>query len=351
MKALRLTEWKSEPELVDVEEPSPGRGEVVIRVGGAGACHSDIHLMEDFEGDTLPWGPPFTLGHENAGWVHELGDGVTGLEVGEAVAVYGPWGCGRCARCRVGFETYCENPTAAPVPGGGGGLGLDGGMAELMLIPDARFLVPLPESLDPVHAAPLTDAALTPYHAIRRSLGKLVPGSTAVVIGVGGLGHMAVQILHAMTATRIIAVDQRQSALDLASEHGADLTFMSSPETAGEIREATPGGRGADVILDCVGSDSTLALGAAAARMMGDLTIVGIGGGTLPVAFFSIPYEVNVQTTYWGSRPELVEVLDMGARGLIQSNVSTFPLDRAPEAYDALKAGEVDGRAVIVPSG
>lgn len=108
----------------------------------------------------------FTLGHENAGWVHALGTGVTGLEVGQPVAVYGPWGCGRCARCRLGIETYCDNPAAAPIPGGGGGLGLDGGMAEFMLIPDARFLVPLPEGLDPVTAAPLTDAALTPYHAV-----------------------------------------------------------------------------------------------------------------------------------------------------------------------------------------
>lgn len=162
MKAVRLLDWKSEPELVEVPEPKPGPGQVVIAVGGAGACHSDLHLMEDFEEGMLPWGPPFTLGHENAGWVHTLGEGVTALEVGQAVAVYGAWGCGNCVRCRAGFETYCENLEMAPVPGGGGGLGLDGGMAEYMLVPDVRQLVPLPEGLDPIHAAPLTDAGLTP---------------------------------------------------------------------------------------------------------------------------------------------------------------------------------------------
>ena len=132
MLALRLTKWKSEPELIEVPEPEPGPGQVVIRIGGAGACHSDLHLMRDFEGEQLPWGPPFTLGHENAGWVHRLGEGVTGLEVGLPVAVHGSWGCGTCERCRLGIDIYCENPAAAPVPSGGGGLGLDGGMAEFL---------------------------------------------------------------------------------------------------------------------------------------------------------------------------------------------------------------------------
>src|SRR5215207_2250731 len=193
MRALRLLEWKSEPELVDIDEPEPGPGQVVVKVGAAGACHSDLHLMHDFDAGALPWGPPFTLGHENAGWVHALGAGVASVEVGQPVAVYGPWGCGRCERCRLGAENYCENPAAAPVPGGGGGLGLDGGMAEYLLVHDARHLVALPDGLDPVHAAPLTDAGLTPYHAVRRSWPKLAPGTTAVVIGVGGLGHVGVQ--------------------------------------------------------------------------------------------------------------------------------------------------------------
>jgi propanol-preferring alcohol dehydrogenase len=221
-------------------------------------------------------------------------------------------------------------------------------MAEYMLIPDARFLIPLPDGLDPVHAAPLTDAGLTPYHAIRRSLPKLIPGSTALVIGVGGLGHMGIQILKATTAATIIAVDQRESALKLALNNGADITFKSGEDTVAKIREAT-GGRGADVVLDFVGADATLAMGAASARSLGDLTIVGIAGGTLPISFFSIPYEVSVQTTYWGTRPELVELLGLAASGRIGSKITTYSLEKAVDAYTDLKAGKIEGRAVIVP--
>ena len=350
MYALRLMSWKSDPVLLEVDEPKPGPGEAVIRIGGAGACHSDLHLMRDFDAGALPWGPPFTLGHENAGWVHELGAGVVGLEVGQPVAVHGPWGCGACSRCLQGVDTYCENVAAAPVPGGGGGLGLDGGMAEYMLVPAAsRHLVALPAGLEPAAAAPLTDAGLTPYHAIRRSWPKLAPGSTAVVVGVGGLGHVAVQILKATTAARIIAVDSRPEALRIAEDEGADATLPPDEHAVAAIREQTDG-RGADVVLDFVGADATMALGAAAARQCGDLTIVGLAGGTLPVSFFGLPYEVSVQTTYWGSRPELVEVLDLAGRGLVRPRMTTFPLDAAVDVYHQLAEGKISGRAVIVPT-
>ncbi len=348
MRALRLLEWKSDPELVEVEEPTPGPGQVVVRIGGAGACHSDLHLMHEFGPGVVPWEPPFTLGHENAGWVHALGQGVTGLDVGEPVAVYGPWGCGTCRRCQLGMENYCENPAAAPVFGGGGGLGLDGGMAELMLVPAARHLVRLPDGLDPVAAAPLTDAGLTPYHAVRRSWPKLGPGSTAVVIGIGGLGHLAVQIVRATTAARVIAVDIREEARSLAAAEGADLTVAPDDDAASEIRAAT-GGRGADVVLDFVGSDATLALGAAVGRMLGDLTVVGIAGGTFGLSFFSVPYEVSVQTVYWGTRPELEDVLDLASRGLLRAAVTTVGLDEAAEAYHRMETGTAVGRQVVVP--
>lgn len=349
MRAVRLMEWKSEPVLVEVDDPVPGTGQVVVRIGGAGVCHSDLHLMHEFGPGLLPWGPPFTLGHENAGWVHALGTGVTGFDIGQPVAVYGPWGCGRCPRCLLGMENYCEQVQDAPVPGGGGGLGLDGGMAELMLVPSARLLVPLPDGLDPVHAAPLTDAGLTPYHAVRRSWSKLVPGSTAVVIGVGGLGHLAVQILKATTAARVVAVDFRPEALTMAADAGADLTVQPDAGAAPVIREST-GGRGADVVLDFVGSDPTIALGAAVSRFMGDVTVVGIAGGTFAFNFFALPYEVSVQTTYWGSRPELVEVLDLAARGLLRPTITTFPLEEAVHAYHLLASGSALGRQVIVPA-
>ena len=349
MRALRLNSWKSDPVLEEVPRPEPGPGEVLVQVGAAGACHSDLHLMHDFEPGVLPWAPPFTIGHENAGWVHTLGAGVAGLEPGQPVAVVGAWGCGTCRHCLDGLETYCERPDRAPVPGGGGGLGLDGGMADYLLVPSARHLVPIPDGLDVAQAAPLTDAGLTPYHAVRRSAAKLGPTSTAVVIGVGGLGHMAVQILRATTAARVVAVDTRESARDLALRYGAELALPPGPDLAQEIRNFTHGS-GADVVIDCVGSDETLAAGAACARQLADLTIVGIAGGTLPVSFFGLPYEVSVQTTYWGNRRELVEVLDLASRGLLTAETSLYTLEDAPLAYQALTHGTVSGRAVVVPN-
>ena len=234
MKALRLLEWKSEPELVEVAKPTPGPGQAVVKVGGAGACHSDLHLMHDFEAGMLPWQLPFTLGHENAGWIDAVGDGVTAVSEGDAVAVYGSWGCGKCSRCQLGVENYCENPAEAPVFSGGGGLGLDGGMAEYLLVPAERNLIRLPDGLEPETAAPLTDAALTPYHAIRRSWSKMTPTSTVVVIGVGGLGHLAVQLVNATTAARVIAVDNRTESLELAKK---SAPTMSSHRT---IRRPRP---------------------------------------------------------------------------------------------------------------
>jgi propanol-preferring alcohol dehydrogenase len=344
MQALQLTAWRHDPELRDVAEPDPGPGEVVVKIGGAGVCHSDLHLLYEFAPGVVPYEPPFTLGHENAGWVHALGAGVTGLEVGQPVAVFGAWGCGHCIRCRRGDENYCVNAATA---GASAGLGRDGGMAPYLLVPSARLVVPLGD-LDPVAAAPLTDAGLTPYHAIRRSLPKLVPGSTAVAIGVGGLGHMGVQLLSALTATRVIAVDQRPAALDLARAHGADLTVTSGPDAAAEIRDAT-GGVGADVVLDFVGVEATMQLGVSIARPLGDLTVVGIGGGAVPFGFFSTPYEVSLQTTYWGSITELMELLDLARRGIVKAEYTEYALADAPQAYEALRAGTLRGRAVVVP--
>ncbi len=347
MRALRLTAWRSEPQLVEVQVPEPGPGEVLIRVGGAGACHSDLHLLHEFEDGTLPYGPPFTLGHENAGWIHAVGAGVEDVSVGQAVAVFGSWSCGRCPRCRIGMENYCEDPAATKAPGGGGGLGWDGGMADFMLVPHSRLLVPLPVGLSPALAAPLADAGLTPYHAVTRSQRKLGPGRTAVVIGVGGLGHIAVQLLKVLTPATVIAVDLRPEALLLASRLGADHAVLADASVEA-VRDLT-GGRGADVVLDFVGIDRTLAAAARMARALGDITIVGVGGGSVPVGFFRMANEVSVQTTNWGSLPELREVLALAAAGKLTPEITTFPLDEAPEVYRRLRRGEIEGRAVIVP--
>jgi propanol-preferring alcohol dehydrogenase len=346
MKAYQLTAWQSPPEMRDVEVPEPGPGEVLVKIGGAGACHSDLHLME-WPAGTLSFNPPFTLGHENAGWVEALGAGVEGLEVGEPVAVYGPWGCGRCRACRLSAENYCERQ--AEIGAFGGGLGLDGGMAEYMLVPHSRLLLPLGD-LDPRDAAPLSDAALTPYHAIKRSLHLLVPGSSAVVIGVGGLGHMGVQILGALSPARIIAVDVSADKLRLAREVGADEAVEAGETAAERIRELTSG-LGAELVVDMVGSDDSIALSAQISRFQSHVTVVGLAGGKFEFSFGALPFEAELTIPYWGSAVELVEVLDLARAGKIRAHVQRFGLDEVEEAYARMREGALDGRAVICPNG
>jgi propanol-preferring alcohol dehydrogenase len=346
MKAYQLTAWQEPPELREVDVPEPGPGQVLIKVGGAGACHSDLHLMEWPEGQ-MDFDLPFTLGHENAGWVEKLGAGVEGLEQGEPVAVYGPWGCGRCRACRRSAENYCEHQ--AELRAFGGGLGLDGGMAEYMLVPHARLLLPLGD-LDPRDAAPLTDAALTPYHAIKRSLHLLAPGSTAVVIGIGGLGHMAVQILRSVSPARVIAVDTSADKLRVARELGADHAVEPGEGAADEIRELT-GGRGVELVVDNVGADETLALAAKVVHFESHLTVIGLAGGKFEFAFGAEPFEAQLTIPYWGSAIELAEVLDLARAGRIRPHVERFPLERVDEAYERMRAGTLDGRAVICPNG
>ncbi len=348
MRALRLIEGQSEPQLVEAPNPMPGPGEVVIDIVGAGACHSDIHLIDLHAIGALPFPLPFTLGHENTGHVAAVGSGVNAVQLGDAVAVYGVWGCGTCARCRRGESNYCAATASGGMPTGGGGLGLDGGMADQLLVPSENHLVKIPSSVEVAAAAPLTDAGLTTYHAINRSLSKLTPSSTLLVIGVGGLGHMAIQIAKAMTAATIIAVDARPSALELAATLGADHTVVAGESAVAQIRSIV-GPKGCEVVLDVVGADDTLALGAASVSTLGDLSIVGIAGGAINVSYFSLPLEVSIQTTYYGYRHELVELLDLAARGLVHTEYQTVPLSAGAEAYRAMREGTVRGRTVVVP--
>lgn len=325
--------------------PEPGPGEVLVKVGGAGSCHSDLHLLE------LPAGArsftlPFTLGHENAGWVEKMGPGATGFVPGDPVVVYGPWGCGLCMNCRKGMENYCQTP-GKPSPGGLGGT--DGGMAEYLLVPSTRYLIPLGD-LDPREAAPLTDAGLTSYHAVKRSVHLLGPGSTAVVIGAGGLGQMAIQVLRALCATTtIVAVDTSPEKLEIAKTMGADEGLLSGDDAITHIKDITKG-HGAELVLDLVAVNPTLAMAARVARVLGHLTIVGVGTATLPVSFTSPPHECCVTSPFWGSIPELIEVIDLAQSGKIQMLVEQFPLERAAEAYDLLHEGKIRGRAVITPN-
>lgn len=345
MKAFQLSAAQT-TELREVPQPEPKAGEVLVKVGAAGACHSDLHLMESpaeaLEGFPLP----FTLGHENAGWVDALGAGVDGFEQGEPVAVYGIIGCGHCQACLRGRDNECR-----VVPPSGVGLGRDGGMAPFLSVP-AKQLIPIGD-LDVMQAAPLTDAGLTPYHAIEVSREALRPGATCVVIGVGGLGHMALQILAATSRARVVAVDVDDARLSRAQELGAHHTFRSDAAAADAIRELVgPPPGGADVVLDFVAVDATLKLGANVVSTGGRLTVVGLGGGILPLTASiapTIPFETRLVIPFWGTRAELVEVIALARAGAISAHVERFELDDAPAAYEKLRGGEIEGRAVVVP--
>jgi propanol-preferring alcohol dehydrogenase len=299
-----------------------------------------------FPAGAVPWNPPpFTLGHENAGWVAAIGAGVTGVSEGDPVAVYAGWGCGRCKSCVGSAEHVCER--VADIGYVGGGLGRDGGMAEFMLVPDDRLLLPLGE-LDPVDAAPLTDAGLAPYHAIKQALPVLTPDATAVVIGVGGLGHLAIQILRAITAARIVALDVRDDKLARARQLGADEILKSDAQAVQIIRGVTRG-VGADAVFDFVGADATLQLAIGAVRSGGHLAAVGLAGGRLRFGYGATPFETKLLMPYGGTRAELIEVLALAASRRITPDVQRFGLDDVEEVYRRMRQGEIEGRAVVTP--
>ena len=346
MRAVMFTDFKTFPTMEDVEVPEPGPGEVLLKVAGAGACHSDVAIFDEFESDPNNglMTPPFVLGHETAGWAEALGPGVHGIEAGAAYLVYGPIGCGRCQACSRGQDTYCENPEDVGYLGTG--LGRDGGMAEYMTVP-IRNLVPLGDA-DPVAAAPLSDAGLTPYHAIKLALPRLAGGGKhALVIGLGGLGLVGVQILRAITGAQVIATDLKPEAMARARDLGA-VTVEGGDEQAEQIRELT-GGRGVDAAFDFVGATPTIALAQSVIARRGSIVIVGIAAGTAQWSFFTNPYEATLTNTYWGTIEELHEVAALYRAGQIAPDVERYSMDDALEAYQRLRDGELDARAVVVP--
>ena len=344
MKALQYRTLGAPPEVVEIDTPEPGPGQVRLKITAAGVCHSDAFLMSLPE-EAYIYGLPLTLGHEGAGIVDKLGEGVKGVAVGESYAVYGPWGCGHCYTCSQGHENYCEN--AAKLGIAPPGLGSPGAMAEYLIVDDARHLVPLGD-LEPIQNVSLTDAGLTPYHAIKESLGKLIPGSVAVVIGAGGLGHVGIQILRAISPATIVALDVSEEKLAFAKDVGAHHAFLSDESAVAKVKELTAG-HGAHAVFDFVGAQPTLTLGQSMIRVGGDQVLVGVGSGTLAVGMLDKPYEASVRSPYWGYRSELFEVLELARSGAINVETETFSLDEAPQAYEKLHAGTLRGRAVIVP--
>lgn len=341
MKAARLHAYRSPLEIDEVPTPEPGPGQVVVRVSGAGFCHSDVHVI-DGEIDILPR-MPLTLGHENAGRVAAVGSGVETVKEGDPVAVYGGWGCERCDYCATGREQLCVRPAWV------GFSQYDGGYAEYLLVPNERYLVPLP-SLDPRAAAPLTDAALTPYRAVRKALPFIQPDHPVLVIGIGGLGEYGLKILRLLTGSPIIAVDISERKRRLATELGAAHALDGKdPRLAEAIDDLTGGGVCA--AFDYVGSDETLAVALGATRSLGKVSQVGLAGGTARMKVLeNTRFEVLFEATLWGTLKELREVVALVESGRLEPIATEFaPLEEINDVYERVKRGEIEGRLVVTP--
>lgn len=325
----------------EVATPEPGPGEVRVRIGGAGVCHSDLHLMAGATPKPGATPGPWILGHENAGWVDAVGVRVAEVEVGQPVAVSGGWGCGHCRVCAGGEEQLCDSGRWA-------GIGAPGGYAEHLLVPAARHVVPL-GGLDPVEAAPLTDAGVTPYRAVKKALARLLPGTTAVVIGVGGLGQFALQMLAALCASRVVALDVAEPKRDLATTLGAALVL--DPGAAGvadEIRRFS-GPEGPAAVFDLVGAEDTMALALEVVGRRGLAVLVGLAGGTVPLSFRAMAAEASVTTSHWGSRSDLEEVIALAQAGAMAPRIERHALSGINQVFARLAAGDIEGRAVLVP--
>jgi propanol-preferring alcohol dehydrogenase len=338
MRAYRLLDWQ-QPGFDDAADPEPGPGEVLLRVGGVGLCHSDVLFLESPAG-VLPYDVPFTLGHETGGWVEALGDGVDDLSVGDAVAVACMSPCWSCRWCLRGADNYCVDSWR------GRGFGRDGGLAPLIAV-NRRELAPL-GGLDPRIVAPLTDAGATSYHAVQRVRAKLPSdGATVVVIGVGGLGGYAVQWLKLQTTARIVAVDAKESRRQAAREMGADEVLEAGEGLSRRLRE-TIGVDGADGILDFVGSDATLNAAIRNAATMGAVAIVGQGFGTAQIRWGQLRHDCDVFIPQGAPVAELHDVVALAQQHELRHDVEQFAFDEAPAAYERLTAGTLNGRAVVV---
>ncbi len=333
MRAYRMPGWGQPPRLQEIPLPEPGPGEVRLKVAGNGLCASDLHLIHDWQASPphLDITLPMTLGHEVGGWVDAPGPGVSGWAQGRPVLVTLS-GCGRCDACLRGWNNYCRAKPRQP------GIGMDGGLAEYVIAPVAG-LVPC-DGLDPARAAPLTDAGLSSYHAVRRVAGALGPGGLAVVIGAGGLGHLAIAALKAIGPARVLAVDPSPAARRLARRMGADA--VATPDDPPEPQTAA-------AVLDFVGSGDSMALGARLTAPLGHMLVVGRGGGTLEFAHDTLAYGARLSTTFGGSRAELAELVALMRAGVLLPEVSLHPLDEVGAVLARLSAGQVRGRAVIVP--
>lgn len=341
MKAAQVTGYHQNLELRDVEEPKiTGPLDVVVKVGAAGVCRTDIHILEgqwaEKSGVTLP----YTIGHENAGWVHAVGDAVTNVAVGDKVILHPLMTCGLCRACRLGDDVHCEN---ALFPG----INAHGGYAEYVLT-SARSCVKLDDSLEPADVAALADAGLTAQHAAAKAARVLRPGDVCVIIGAGGLGHIGIQCMKAMSSATLVVVDRSPQALELATQVGADVTVVADGSHVNEVLELT-GGHGAEAVLDFVGEGGATSEGVRMLRRAGNYYVVGYGENINIPTIDIISTEINFIGNLVGSYTDLQDLMVLAAQGKVKLHTAQYGLDEFQRAIDDLSAGKVRGRAILIP--
>ncbi|WP_433291856.1 NAD(P)-dependent alcohol dehydrogenase [Actinoplanes sp. CA-030573] len=332
MKAVRVHSYGKRPSVDEIPEPRvTGPLDVLVQVGAAGLCRTDLHIVEGQWAEKSGVQLPYVIGHENAGWVREIGSAVTNVAVGDAVILHPLVTCGLCRPCRSGDDVHCENSRFP-------GIDSDGGMAELLLT-TARSVVKLDSGLEPAAVAALADAGLTAYHAVRKAVPLLYPGTTCVVIGAGGLGHIGIQCLVAMTAARVVVVDPNPAARELAQSLGAH-----------EVTGSTDGLEdSAHVVLDFVGESGAEKQGLAITRRAGSYFVIGYGGTIDIPTIDLISTERNIIGNLVGSYNDLAELMTLAAQGKVTLHTRTYPLGAVNEAMDDLEAGRLQGRGILVP--
>lgn len=340
MKAVRLHHYNERPVLEEVAEPRiTGPHDVIVRVGGAGLCRTDLHIIEGQLAEKN--GPlPFTLGHENAGWVHEIGSAVNTVAVGDTVIVHPVTSCGLCRACRAGDDTHCTNSGFPGIAG-------DGGMADFLKTTE-RAIVKLETGLAPKDIAALADAGLTAYHAVKKAAAHLYPGTKTVVIGAGGLGHIGIQCLKALSPTEIIVIDRSPEALATARACGADHVLLADGSHVAKVKEITDG-RGAEAVVDFVGEGGAVEDGVSMLRRAGDYYVIGYGGRLNILTHDIISNEINFIGNLVGSYNDLSELMTLTAQGKVTLKTVTYPLAAALDAMHDLESGKLHGRGILIP--
>ena len=343
MIAARLHRYHDPLTVESVAEPEiTGPHDVIVRVGGAGLCRTDLHIQEGQWAEKSGVVLPYTLGHENAGWVDAIGSDVTNVEVGDTVILHPLVTCGLCRACRAGDDVHCENSLFP-------GISVDGGFADLLKT-GARSVVKLDTSLEPKDVAALADAGLTAIHAVKKAADILHPGSRAVVIGAGGLGHIGIQCLKAMTPAEIIVVDPSEKARALAGEIGADTTVPADGKQVDTVLEMTDG-KGAEAIIDFVGEKGAIEDGVAMLQNAGSYFVIGYGENINVPTIDIISREINFIGNLVGSYNDLADLMTLAAQGKVALHTSTYPLDAVNDAMADLDQGRLQGRGILIAAG